>query len=82
MPQEVIEEKPKIKPINAKREIVKIEKLIDEKENLLEEKRALRFEPEYYHDYEKMNVLDEEIDGIHNEINQLMKQWEELSEIS
>lgn len=82
MPQEIIEEKPKIKPINAKREIVKIEKLIDEKENLLEEKRALRFEPEYYHDYEKMNALDEEIDAIHNEINQLMKQWEELSEIS
>ncbi|SJZ93679.1 ABC-F family ATP-binding cassette domain-containing protein [Anaerorhabdus furcosa] len=75
-------EKPKIKPINAKREIAKIEGLISEKEELLEAKRELRFDPEYYHDYEKMNDLDEEIDQIHNELNQLMEKWEELSEFS
>ncbi|MEG0177369.1 MAG: ABC-F type ribosomal protection protein [Anaerorhabdus sp.] len=75
------EEKPKIKPINAKREIAKLETQISEKEEILEAKRELRFDPEYYHDYEKMNALDEEIDQIHNEINHLMQKWEELSEI-
>ncbi|MEG0240009.1 ABC-F family ATP-binding cassette domain-containing protein [Anaerorhabdus sp.] len=78
----VEEEKPKIKPINAKREIAKLEVLISEKEAILESKRELRFDPEYYHDYEKMNVLDDEIDQIHNEINHLMQKWEELSEFS
>lgn len=79
---EIVEEKPKIKPINAKREVLKLEKLIEEKEIELEAKRALRFEPEYYHDYEKMNQLDNEIDEIHNEISRYFKQWEELSEIA
>lgn len=80
-PAEVKKEIVKIKPANVKKEIGKLEKSIDEKEKLLEEKRELRFDPEYYHDYQKMNDLDEEIDDIHNQISQLMKQWEELSEI-
>ena len=69
-----------IKPINAKREIAKLESQIQDLEVLLEDKRSLRFEPEYYHDYQKMNELDEEIDEIHNQIENLMNKWEELSE--
>ena len=42
--------------------------------------RALRFEPEYYQDYTKMNALDHDIDDIHNEIAHLEKKWEELME--
>lgn len=74
------EVKQSIKPINAKREIVKLEAKIQELEELLEEKRELRFEPEYYHDYQKMNELDGEIDDIHNQIENLMNKWEELAE--
>lgn len=70
-----------IKPINAKREIKKIELKIDEMEQLLSDKRELRFEPEYYHDFNKMNELDEEIDQIHNDLEHLMQKWEELNEI-
>ena len=33
------------------RQIEKIERRITEKEELLEEKRALRYEPEYYQDF-------------------------------
>lgn len=84
--EEVIIEKPKvkqekqiIKPINAKKEISKLETKIQELEDLLQIKRELRFEPEYYHDYQKMNELDKEIDDIHNEIENLMDKWEELN---
>lgn len=63
--------------INYKKEADKLEKKIAEKEKELEELRELRYEPEYYHDYHKMNALDEQIDGVHNEINAMMKTWEE-----
>ena len=54
--------------------------MIAKKEEELEALRELRFEPEYYHDYQKMNELDSRIDDIHNEIEHLMTQWEEYSE--
>lgn len=57
--------------------ISKLEKEISEKEELLEEKRALRYEPEYYQDMNKMRELDEEIDDIHNMIHSLEEKWEE-----
>ena len=69
-----------ISPEARKREIAKIEKQITEKETELEDMRALRFEPEYYQDYTKMNELDQDIDDIHNEIAHLEKRWEELLE--
>ena len=76
------EEQPKpARQINVKKELAKVEKQIDEKEALLEDWRQLRFEPEYYHDYRKMNELDEAIDDLHNEIENLMARWEELSEM-
>ena len=75
-----VKEDKKNPKINNKKEIGKIEKEIQNLENLLEEKRALRFEPEYYHDYKKMSELDDEIDDIHNKIENLMVKWEELME--
>ncbi len=72
----------RIEVINAKRRIKKLEELIQNNEIELEEKRELRFDPEYYHDYRKMQVLDSEIDKIHNEINALMKEWEELENLT
>ena len=44
--------------------------------------RQLRFEPEYYQDYQKMNLLDMDIDDIHYEMAHLEKEWEELLEES
>ena len=49
-------------------------------EEQLEELRQKRFDPEYYHDYQKMNELDEQIDDLHNEIEHLMQRWEECLE--
>ncbi len=69
-----------ISPEARKREIAKLEKQITEKEAELEDMRALRFEPEFYQDYMKMNELDQDIDDIHNEIAHLEKRWEELLE--
>ena len=82
----VKEEKPKeekaprgLSPEGLRRQIEKIERRITEKEELLEEKRALRYEPEYYQDYSRMNALEEEIDQIHNDLAHLMEEWEKLS---
>ena len=57
--------------------IGKLEKEISELEELLENKRDLRFEPEYYQDSYKMRELDDEIDDIHNQIHSLEEKWEE-----
>lgn len=66
--------------INYGKEISKLEKKIAEKEEQLEVLRELRFDPEYYHDYQKMNALDAQIDDVHNDIENLMETWEEYSE--
>ncbi len=71
-----------VKPERRKdmsREIKKIEALIDKKEKELDELRELRFDPEYYHDFRKMNELDNRIDDLHNEIAHLMETWEEYN---
>ena len=57
--------------------IGRIENEISLMEDILEDKRALRFEPEYYQDMNKMKELDEEIDDIHNQIHALEEKWEE-----
>ena len=72
---ETQQKKPRRDP-NA-REAAKLEKQIEQKEQLLEELREKRFDPEYYHDYQKMNELDSQIDDLHNEIEHLMERWEE-----
>ena len=75
-----VEEKPK-RQINYGKEISKLEKKIEIKEKELEDLRELRFDPEYYHDVKKMDALDAQIDDVHNEIEHLMAQWEEYSEL-
>ena len=79
--ERVEEKKPKVRSKDTlKREINKIETKITEVEESLEEKRELRFEEEYYQDYQKMNALNEEIDDIHNELAHLYEEWEKLNE--
>ena len=60
-----------------KNRIAKLEKLIEESETDLEALRELRFEPEYYQDYRKMEELNEQIDEKHNEISAYMQEWED-----
>ena len=60
-----------------KNRVAKLEILLEEAEADLEALRELRFEPEYYQDYRKMEELDASIDDKHNEINAYMKEWEE-----
>lgn len=74
------EKNKKVRLINYAKEAAKLEKQIARKEQELEDARALRFEPEYYHDYQKMQALDEQIDEIHNEIEHLLALWETYSE--
>lgn len=62
--------------------IRKLEEEISQLEDLLESKRALRFEPEYYQDSRAMQSLDEEIDDIHNQIHAAMTKWEEAMEFN
>ena len=64
-----------------KNRVVKLENLLEEEEKDLEALRELRFEPEYYQDFQKMDQLNECIDLKHNEINSLMKEWEEKMQI-
>ena len=76
-------EKPAVRDSRTERENAKkaasLERKIDKAEQELEALRALRFEEEYYHDYQKMNALNEQIDEKHNEIENLMKEWEQYA---
>lgn len=82
--KEVKEEKVVLKEVKKrpKYNIKKLEEEISNLEILLEEKRALRFEPEYYQDSKRMQELDEEIDDIHNQIAHATSKWEEAMEES
>jgi ATP-binding cassette subfamily F protein 3 len=64
-----------------KNRVAKLESLLEKAEQELEELRELRYEPEYYQDYRKMEELDNTIDEKHNEINALMSEWEEKSSL-
>lgn len=75
-----VKDQPEKKNINYSKEIRKLEKMIDQKETEIEALRELRFDPEYYHDYQKMAELDERIDDVNNEIENLMMKWEEYNE--
>jgi ATP-binding cassette subfamily F protein 3 len=65
---------------DLKKELAKLEKSISIKEDELEELREKRFDPHYYHDYKNMQLLDDQIDSVHNEIASFMQVWEALSE--
>lgn len=60
-----------------KNRVAKLETLVEEAEEKLEAMRELRYEPEYYQDYRKMEELDADIDAQHNTIAALYKEWEE-----
>lgn len=82
--QEEVKEKEKKEAVPLKQlkqkpkyNIKKLEDEISLMEDILEDKRALRFEPEYYQDMNKMAELDDEIDEIHNQIHALEEKWEE-----
>lgn len=62
------------------KQLSKLEEAITLKEEELEIAREKRFDPFYYHDHNNMKALDDEIDGIHNQINALMKEWESIHE--
>lgn len=63
-----------------KNRIKKIEEELVELSEDLEVHRELRFDPDYYHDFEKMDELNAVIDGIHNEIKHLEIEWAEIAE--
>ncbi len=73
------EEKQPLKELKQKPRynIKRLENEISLMEDILEDKRALRYEPEYYQNMTKMKELDEEIDEIHNQIHALEEKWEE-----
>ena len=60
-----------------KNRIDRLEQLLEEAQTDLEALRELRFEPEYYQDYQKMEELDAQIDDKHNEIAHYTSEWEE-----
>lgn len=64
-----------------KNRVVKLESLLEEAEMDLEALEELRFEPEYYQDFRKMEELESLIDEKHNEINAYMKEWEEKMQL-
>ena len=72
--------KGKERGINYKREVKKIEEKIANNEKQIETLKQLRFEPEYYNDYQKMQELDENINNLENELVEFMMLWEEYSE--
>ncbi|MDM8156147.1 ABC-F type ribosomal protection protein [Amedibacillus dolichus] len=74
------EKKGYVRNFNYGKAVRQLEEKIALKEQELEELRSLRFEPEYYHDFKKMNELDERIDALHVEIDHLMETWESYSE--
>lgn len=83
--QEVKEEKKqsrkeKERGINYKREVKKLEEKIEAYEQQIESWKQLRFEEEYYSDYQKMQELDGKINAYENELVEMMTLWEEYSE--
>lgn len=76
--KKVVSNKESFKDTKAlKNRLAKLEQLLEVAEQELEDLRELRFEPEYYQDFQKMEELDNEIDDKHNEIEHLMAEWEE-----
>ena len=57
--------------------VAKLEELLEKAQEELEALRELRYEPEYYQDYRKMEGLDATIDEKHNEIAHYTNEWEE-----
>jgi ATP-binding cassette subfamily F protein 3 len=61
------------------KQLIKLEESITLKEAELQEYREKRYDPAYYHDQAQMNLLNDQIDQIHNELNAFLKDWELVS---
>lgn len=72
--------KGKERGINYKREVKKLEEKIATCEKEIEAYQQLRFEPEYYNDYQKMQELDLQINECEEALMEMMALWEEYSE--
>ena len=59
--------------------ILELENFIQDNEQQLETLRDLRFDPEYYHNFSKMEILNDQIDNLHNVIAKFVSEWEILS---
>lgn len=75
LPKKLVKRKEIISIDTIKRKVRYYEEKISQKEEELTAMRELRFEPEYYQDYQKMNLLDQDIDDIHNELAHLEEEW-------
>ncbi|NLC06135.1 MAG: ABC-F family ATP-binding cassette domain-containing protein [Erysipelothrix sp.] len=63
-----------------RRQIEKILLELQEEHEHIEQLRDLRYEPEYYHDYQKMDELNQEIDRVNNELANKEQLWANLEE--
>lgn len=57
--------------------VTKLETLLSEEEARLESLEELRYEPEFYQDFRKMEELQKDIDACKDQIESYMKEWEE-----
>ncbi|WP_286356788.1 ABC-F family ATP-binding cassette domain-containing protein [Ileibacterium valens] len=64
---------------SIKNRVANLEKLLEKADEDLENLEELRYNPEYYQDYRKMEELEEQIDDKKNEIERLSGEWEEKS---
>ncbi len=64
---------------SIKNRISRLEKLLDEAQQDVEAMEELKYEPEYYQDFRKMEELEEDIDQKKAEIDRMMQEWEEKS---
>ena len=83
--KKVEEKKEEVKTIDSKterenkRKAESLERQIAKAEDKLAKLRDLRYDEEYYHDYQKMNQLNEEIDQQVNVVERLMNEWEKYA---
>ncbi len=78
----LVSEKPKIvKTLNKEqnKNIKRLEKDINNKENKIKELKEYLFEPDVYSDYKKVNDINNTILELESELVKLMEEWEKLA---
>ncbi len=78
----LVSEKPKIvKTLNKEqnKNIKRLEKDINNKENKIKELKESLFEPDVYSDYKKVNDINNTILELESELVKLMEEWEKLA---
>ncbi len=64
---------------SIKNRVARLEKMIEEAEADLEALEELKYEPEYYQDFRKMEELEADIDQKKTDLDHLNQEWEEKS---